>query len=215
MATLYDSDRVRRLANVQRTFTTAVRVGDSLAFGIRGDPSFPPEYMEDRPTGVVKRVKNVGTCGASIRVKLDKSGKSIDVLPYQLDPRRIWEFTEECFPNVVKRSQPDAYDSSEPVDSHTYGRQSSNVPYSEYQALLQKVEILQSRLEKSEEDNASFNGAMVASITEMADEVRNGRDPKSAPFCHKFTETYKSYLHSEPSGPREAVFASDFDSASD
>lgn len=212
MAQLYESDRVDRLARIQRSFSSAVRVGDHVVFGLKGDPAFPPEYRSNRPKGKVVRVKGVGTDGASLRVRLD-SGSLVDVMPYSLDPRRVWEFSDESFEKVVQRNQPQQ--ESVPVQSHQYPDYGGMVPKSEYDKLLAKVDIISSRLEKEVANNKDFNGAIVASFSEMADEVRRV-STKSTPFCDTFSTEYRNMVDSRGTAKHtRSPFDSDFNSDSD
>ena len=217
MSELYKEDRVRRLARIQRSFSSCVRVGDEVEFGLAGDPLFPQEYRNSRPKGKVIRVKGVGTDGASIRVKLT-SGSVVDVMPYSLDPRRVWEFSDEFFPEVVKRNQKAPETMSEipsgpPVAETGYGNM---VPKSEYESLLQKVNMLSTRLEKEVQENKNFNGAIVASFSEMANEVRKVAKDDTTPFCDTFSKEYRTMV--ESGGAPEAKnspFDSDFSDSDD
>ena len=213
MAQIYDEDRVKRLSKIQRSFCSAVRVGDIVEFGLQGDPQFPEEYRGSRPKGKVIRVKGVGTDGASIRVKLN-TGSVVDVMPYSLDPRRVWEFSDEHFPSVVKRNQP-AISTSDvappPSSEEKYG---SMVPKSEYEALLSKVDMLSSRLDKEVADNKNFNGAIVASFSEMANEVRKV-SKEDTPFCNTFTTEYRQMVNNGAPPKQASPFDSDFSDSDD
>lgn len=218
MADLYEEDRVRRLARIQRSFSSCVRVGDEVEFGLAGDPLFPEEYRSSRPQGKVIRVKGVGTDGASIRVKL-ASGSVVDVMPYSLDPRRVWEFTDEFFPRVVKRNQssPEATTTTSLKDAPAVPESSygNMVPKSDYEALLQKVDMLSSRLDKEVAESKNFNGAIVASFSEMANEVRKV-STDDTPFCNTFSKEYRSMVESG-GGPKatNSPFDSDFSDSDD
>ena len=217
MSDLYEEDRVRRLARIQRSFCSCVRVGDEVEFGLAGDPLFPQEYRNSRPKGKVIRVKGVGTDGASIRVKLT-SGSVVDVMPYSLDPRRVWEFTDEFFPEVVKRNQKASKTTSEtpngrpPAVEEAYGNM---VPKSEYEALLRKVDMLSSRLDKEVRESKNFNGAMVASFSEMANEVRKVAKEDVTPFCDTFSKEYRTMIESGGGRTTNSPFDSDFSDSDD
>ena len=218
MSELYKEDRVRRLARIQRSFCSCVRVGDEVEFGLAGDPLFPQEYRSSRPKGKVIRVKGVGTDGASLRVKL-ATGSVVDVMPYSLDPRRVWEFSDEFFPEVVKRNQKDPETTSETPNGplmaleKDYGNM---VPKSEYDTLLQKVDMLSSRLDKEGAENKNFNGAIVASFSEMANEVRKVAKDDITPFCDTFSKEYRTMVESgaAPKGAN-SPFDSDFSDSDD
>lgn len=201
MAELYDTDRVTRIGKIARRFATACRVGDEIEFGLKGDPAFPPEYESSRPTGKIIRVKNEGTDNASIRVRLT-SGKVVDVMPHTVDPKRVWEFTDDTFPKVLARHT--RAPASEPAPAY----RNSAEPGS-YEALLQKVEALQARLDDEIRENRSFNGALVSSLNEMAGEVSKV-NPNSA-FCQTFTSEYSDMMRGRALPPPEASpFDSDF-----
>jgi hypothetical protein len=218
MSELYNEDRVRRLARIQRSFSSCVRVGDEVEFGLAGDPLFPQEYRNSRPKGKVIRVKGVGTDGASIRVKL-VSGSVVDVMPYSLDPRRVWEFSDEFFPQVLKRNtkSPETTTSRSQNDARQahemdYG---SMVPKSDYDALLKKVDMLSSRLDKEMTENKNFNGAIVASFSEMAKEVRKVAKDDETPFCDTFTNEYRTMIESGSIPKKNSPFDSDFSDSDD
>ena len=214
MSELYDEDRVRRLARIQRSFSSCVRVGDEIAFGLVGDPLFPKEYRSNRPKGKVIRVKSVGTDGASIRVKLS-SGSVVDVMPYNLDPRRLWEFTDDFFPAVVKRNQKSIDVTSKMPNNAAELAYGSMVPKSDYDALLQKVNMLSCRLDKELQESKDFNGAIVASFSEMANEVRKVSNDEAS-FCNTFSKEYNNMIASG-GGPKQAPspFDSDFSDSDD
>jgi len=208
---------VNRLARIQRSFSSVVRVGDEVEFGLAGDPLFPEEYRSSRPRGKVIRVKGVGTDGASVRVKL-ASGSVVDVMPYSLDPRRVWEFTDEFFPQVLKRNETSSLEATTStyknasVPESSYGNM---VPKSEYEALLQKVDMLSSRLDKEVQDNKNFSGAIVASFSEMANEVRTS-STKDMPFCNTFSKQYRDMVESGGvPKERNSPFESDFSDSDD
>ena len=51
MTDLYEADRVSRIGAIAGRFATACRVGDEIAFGLKGDPSYPDDFHTSRPTG--------------------------------------------------------------------------------------------------------------------------------------------------------------------
>ena len=210
MSELYEQDRVQRLSRIQRSFSSAVRTGDQIEFGLRGDPLFPPDYKSSRPQGRVMRVKGVGTDGASIRVRLT-NGSVVDVMPYTLDPRRVWEFTDDHFQKVVERNNVASLGTER--EDPSYGN-AKTVPKSEYDALLQKVELLSTRLDKEVRETKNFNGALVASFSEMADEVRKV-SKEDTPFCNKFSTEYRSMVEAGDIKDVKSPFDSDFGSSSD
>jgi hypothetical protein len=205
MADIYESDRVGRIGRIQRAFNTAVRVGDVVEFGINGDPQYPPTYRNARPTGKVIKVKGVNTDGATIRVKLDTGGTT-EVHPYSLDPRKCWEFKN--FDQVLQRTRA----ANGITDAPEYGRASSDtVPRSEYDKLVQRVELLSQKLDTEAAATRDFSGAMVASFSEMANEVQNNfrSNSKETPFCDTFTKEYRSMVKTGKA-PQTSAFDSDF-----
>lgn len=182
----YHADRVQKLAHIQRTFSCVVRVGDVIEFGMRGDPLFPAEYHEKRPTGKVLRVKGVGTDGASIRVKL-LNGVLVDVMPYNLDPRRVWEFTDEHYPTVLRRNQALRTDvAAEAVNSSA----KNVVDRSEYETLVAKVAELATMLDHERDRTQSCTTAMLHTISNVAGEVSK-QSGTQAPFCDEVSRAYQ------------------------
>ena len=210
MAELYEASRVEKIGRIARRFSTAVRVGDEVEFGLMGDPEFPADYRSNRPGGKVIKVKNAGTDSASIRVRLT-TGKSVDVMPHTVDPRRCWEFTDEHFPKVLARTQANSSGGSSAAPK--YGR-GATVPRDSYEALLAKVDALSSRLDEEMRESRNFNGAMVASFNEMAGEV--SKVNPEAPFCKTFNSEYRGMMDKKPKAQHMASpFDSDFESDSD
>lgn len=202
MTELYDSDRVSRIGNIARRFSTAVRVGDEVAFGLVGDPSFPEDFKASRPMGRVTRVKGVGTDSASIRVRL-KTGSVVDIMPHTIDPRRVWEFTDEHFPKVLARTRGGG------APAASTGKEYRNsAPAGSYEALVAKVDALTVRLDEEIRENRNFSGALVASFNEMAGEV--SKVSPDSPFCKTFTNEYKGMMRASTEPKTSSPFESDF-----
>tara|TARA_B100000683_G_scaffold277662_1_gene337782 strand:+ start:2292 stop:2933 length:642 start_codon:yes stop_codon:yes gene_type:complete len=201
----YDSDRVQRIGKIATKFASAVQVGDRIEFGMVGDPQYPAEYRSNRPCGVVTRVKNAGTDGASIRVRLD-SGRIADIMPHTIDPRRVWEFSEEDFPKVRARERAKAGLDDTPPPTFRAQR----VEPGSYEALLAKVDALATKLDEEIRDNRQFSGALVASLNEISGEVY--RSNPDSQFCKNFNDSYQTNIHDRPpSKAAPSPFDSDFD----
>lgn len=198
MSEVFDTDRVSRIGKIARRFATACRVGDEIEFGLKGDPLFPPEYASSRPTGKIIKVKNEGTDSASLRVRLT-TGRIVDVMPNTVDPKRVWEFTDDAFAKVLARNRSAEQPPTEYRNSAATGS---------YEALLQKVEALQVRLDDEIRENRSFNGALVSSLNEMAGEVSKV-NPNST-FCKTFTSEYSGMMRGRDAPATSSPFDSDF-----
>lgn len=211
MSDLYSADRVAKISHICRKFATAVRVGDEIELGLLGDPEYPELYKKNRPKGIVTKVKGVGTDAASIRVRLT-TGKLVDIMPHTLDPRRVWEFSDEHFSKVVARTRgenPNAND--KPVD---YGRVAKPAPVKDavdkgtYSALVSKVDQLAARLSEEITESRSFNGALVATFNEMSKEI--AKVSPDSQFCRTFASEYESMAEKASVPKQSSPFDSDF-----
>lgn len=204
MAELYDETRVKKLKAVMCKFNKIARVGDGILFGIMGDNQWPKSYSEYRPSGTIIKIKNEGTESATLRIKTDK-GKIIDLSPHNLDAQKVWEFDPPTFANILERIKPVSK-----KEVQTY-RNSSQGLGEEYEELRTKIDSLAQKLEREISDNKEFNGAIISSLSELANEVSKGNP--EAEFAKTFNEEYRN-MHSKEDKPSN-FFDSDLSDFSD
>ena len=96
---MYDPERIERIEYIMRTLWAYVEVGDEIEFGLVGDPQFPDEYKLEQPVGIVVSIND---CSSTMQVKT-KDGLIIDVPAYSVDPKQIWDFTNEKIHKVLRR----------------------------------------------------------------------------------------------------------------
>jgi hypothetical protein len=195
MTSMYDSDRVNRLAEISTKFTTAARVGDEIQFGIDGDKHMPAKYRgTERPKGVITRIKNEGTPNATLRVQLEKSGRSIDVHPFSIDGGRVWEYTDKGWNKVMARNG---------LGDATYkGTAASN----ELTSLRQEMSAMSQKFESEMAAAKEFQSALVESIAAMTGEIVQ-TNPEA-----KYSSTFqREYKGQSRMAREESLFDSDFE----
>lgn len=194
---IFDEERIRKVATISTRFHRAADVGDEIAFGIMGDKEMPVTYRgSTRPTGTIVDIKNKGSENATLKVKMNDSGRMKIVHPYGVDPSRIWEFSEKSWPNVLERSRP---------RPQTYRGSAETLKGDEIATLRKEMSDMRTTFEKELAASRSFANALVASMGEVANEVSAAS--KDAKFCHAFKQEYKGMM--ERNGEK---MASPFDS---
>jgi len=197
---IYNDQRIARLAEICPVFTSNAQVGDTIEFGLKGDEFFPSEYETNRPTGKIIKIKNQGTPDATIRVRTT-DGKTTDVAAHTVSPYKVWEYDDTTYRNKLEQKK---YRSSS---------SSSNVTLSDVDALKQKVEELQSRLESTLTQEKDFKKAIMASMNELANEMGGG-DEEGKSFSSVFQREYRNATMKKNS-KKEIVFDSDMSDMSD
>jgi hypothetical protein len=194
-------------------FNQHVREGDEILLGLEGDPMFPSGFKENRPKGVVTRVKSTDTNGenTSIRVKMD-GGQTVDIAPHSIDPQRVWEFTDESFSNVLKRSIAEQ-ESNQSLDESATDEPSYRGS-NEVLQLRQELMEMKKNQELEVEQTRNFNNTLIATLNEMASDVCAVSSDKAG-FCSVFKNEYSKMMSNEPPAEHSsAVFDSDFTDSS-
>lgn len=212
---LYDPERVDKISQIMPRFSEHVQVGDEILLGLEGDPLYPEKYNDYRPKGVVTKVKQLDG-GASIKVQME-NGSKVTLAPGELDPQKVWEFSDDSFQKVLQRSIPQEQSNFE---SNDY-RGSENVDFksssSDIQQLKQELAMLKSQYETDQIEARQFNNTLIATMNEVAQDVCASNP--NAGFCNIFTGEYRSMFKGGDNSTtmkEDKMFDSDFsDSDSD
>lgn len=191
--TVYDPERIARLAQISTKFHAHAAKGDRIALGIEGDSQMPAKYRGSRPTGTIVRIKNEGTENSTLRVALD-SGRQIDLHPNYVGGDRVWEFTEDTWPKVLARSNP---------QEATFRGSGDDVG-----KMRQEIAEMTRKFDIERAEAKSFNDALVESLAQITNEISQS-NPK-ARFSRVFQEEYKGARRMDSS-----PFDSDMDSDED
>ena len=198
MTSVYNSERVARLSQISTKFHAHAAVGDTIWLGIEGDDQMPARYRGDaRPRGTIIKIKNEGTENSTLRVQLD-SGRQVDLHPYHLAGDRVWEFTDESWPKVLARSNPQEY-------------RSSRADGDDIASMRQQMQDMSQRFDREMAQAKHFNNALVESIAQITDEIQQTN--KDAKFSKVFQQEYRQMTKQRrESSP---VFNSDFEDSDD
>lgn len=196
MTSVYDPERVSRLAQISTKFHAHAAPGDKIHLGIEGDDQMPAKYRGNRPTGTVVKVKNQGTEHSTLRVQLDGSNRQIDLHPFQIAGDRVWEFTEDTWPKVLARSNPDAA-------QRAYRGSSGN---DEIASMRKQMAEMTHRFDKEMAEAKNFNNALVESMHQLTGEIVQVNP--NANFSKVFREEYKGMSRHREASP----FDSDMES---
>lgn len=214
MSDIYDAERLQKISEIMPRFRSHAAVGDSIAFGLEGDPLYP--YADgNRPTGTIVKVKSTSgqEDAATLRVKMS-NGKNVDILPHSVDASRgVWEYTEKSFEDVLKRS----IQQNMPSDNTPEYRGSTHDEDS-FASLRSQLAKMKSAHEEEMLETRKFNNTLVATLNEMATELTQ-ISPDENGFCKVFTDEYTNMI-GDTTAPAyrssSSPFESDFsDSGSD
>lgn len=196
---MYDTERIQKISEIMPRFNAHVQPNDTILFGLEGDPLFPESFKANRPTGVVQKVKSNGSPeNSTIRVKMS-NGQTKDIPYGSVNPETLWEFSDDTFQEVLKRS----IDRNMP-ESPDYRGVSAEV--NEVNALRAELNALKGSMEQERSESQNFNNALIATLHEMATDVCKNQD---APFCKVFNTEYSKMMSTDQ---EENAFDSDFSS---
>lgn len=211
---LYDPERVDKISQIMPRFSEHVQVGDEILLGLEGDPLFPEKFNDYRPKGTVEKVKQLDG-GASIKVLME-NGQKVTLTPGELDPQKVWEFSDDSFQKVLQRS----VKQNEPNLETDYRGSNNNPEYrsssDEIQQLRQELSMLKSQYENDQIEARQFNNTLIATMNEVAQDVC-AANPQAG-FCNVFTGEYRSMFKNDQNtnATTEKMFDSEFsDSDSD
>lgn len=190
--TVYDPERIARLAQISTKFHAHAAKGDRIVLGIEGDSEMPAKYRGNRPAGTIVRIKNEGTDHSTLRVALD-SGRTVDLHPNYVGGDRVWEFSEETWPKVLARTQP---------QEATFRGGDDMVK------MRQEIADMTRKFDVERAEAKSFNDALVESLAQITNEI--SQTNPSAKFSRVFQQEYKGARRQD-----ESPFDSDMDSDED
>lgn len=212
MAKLYDPERLSKIAEIMPRFNQHVRPGDEIALGLEGDPEFPKAFENDRPVGIVQKVKSLDDGETtSLRVQL-QDGSTVDIMPHSIDPTRVWEFTNRSFQNVLRRSIEENAPEMLGNEEATYRGAAEGDDMMSLRAQMNDMKV---EFEREMKETRAFNNTLIATLHEMANDVckMSAQNGDKSGFCSIFANEYEKMM-GESSNSK--VFESDFsDSDSD
>lgn len=203
MSKVYDTNRVQKLAQISTKFHAAAAVGDRIRLGIDGDDQMPAKYRGSgsRPEGTIIRIKDEGTERSTLRVRMD-NGHVTDLHSYSLAGDRVWEFTDDAWPNVLARNNPQAA-----TESKFRG---SGGDSNELATMSRQLHEMQQKFDRTVAEQQSFSHALVDSIAQITGEIQQTNP--NAKFSKVFQEEYRGMSKQMK---KESPFLSDIESDDD
>lgn len=166
-------------------FSNVANVGDQVLMGLEGDPAFP--FKGQRPTAVVTKVSNKGGDDVNLTLKLSTGEEKI-VNPYTIDPKSVWEFSDDTFTKVMERERA--------VQAKAMAAEKARAEPAVYRGTPNDMhaQISQLRKELAEERQLTrnFHNTYIASLHELANDVQSlDTTGKACQFCRTFNSEYK------------------------
>ena len=212
---MYNPERIQKISEIIPRFNAHVQPNDEIMFGLEGDPMFPKSFVANRPTGVVQKVKNSGGSAENATIRVKMNNGQIKDIPYgSVNPETLWEFTDETFQKVLKRS----IDRNMPEDNTPEYRGATDLDSVE--SLRAELTALKGSMDAERAETQNFNNALIATINEMAGDFCNLKkasmgDGGDDTFCGVFNKEYSKMMSNNdaPNPEYQSAFDSDFSSS--
>jgi hypothetical protein len=170
----FDTTRVSKISKIMPAFSEQAYRGDKILLGLEGDELFPDSYRSSRPLLTIIDVQKTES-GYDVSAIDYRSNKTYTLSSNTVDPRFVWEFTDESFENVLQRAEAKYRSSAQPSAS-----QSSS--------LESRFDALESQYRSAAESNQKFRDAVIEGMSEMAREIS---DMGEAPFSRMLHSEYR------------------------
>jgi hypothetical protein len=215
---MYNPERIQKISEIMPRFNAHVQPNDEIMFGLEGDPMFPQSFAGNRPTGVVQKVKNSGGSAENATIRVKMNNGQVKDIPYgSVNPETLWEFTDESFQKVLKRS----IDRNMPEETPEY-RGATDL--GSVESLRAELNALKGSMDAERAETQNFNNALIATIHEIAGDVckastkyRGATDLDSGDesFCSVFNKEYNKMMSNNdaPNPEYGSAFDSDFSSS--
>lgn len=214
---MYSPDRVRKISEIMPKFSEHVAVGDEIALGLEGDPAYPASYKSSRPVGIVTNVTKTEHTGVDLKVRL-QDGHKVKVAAHSIDPRYVWEYTDNSFQKVLQRAT-----ESREAQFNSTAIVKADPDINDVSSLRDEIAQVKDMLQNEIRESRAFNNTVIASMNEIAADVCAVN--KDAEFCSVLHKEYakmsadrpllKSTLPTKitPTENVGHVFESDYDSS--
>ena len=178
MSGLYDSDRLEKISRITPYFSKVAKVGDVVYRGLEGDPAFPAEWSQNRPTATIT---NIDRNSEGIVLTMSSNGETFQVDEHTIAPKKVWEFTDATFENVLARER---------AEHSLMQPQEPSVSYRGVEDMRQEISQLRSELEQERSYNRNFHNVYIQSLSEIAKDIMSVEQGTGVNFAKTFEQEY-------------------------
>lgn len=190
MSSIYNTERLEKISQIMPQFSKVADVGDTVLFGLEGDPSFPEKYNENRPTGQITSIEAENDDDVLVTVKMS-NGNTKKISSTTISPYDVWEFDDGSFQNVMARESRKAAARAEAEEYRGTKEDEASVS-----TLKEEILKLSSELKAEKEYSRNFHNTLIASMQEMANDIcKLDSKNEGAEFCRVFRTEYTKMLN--------------------
>lgn len=165
MTSIYDAERLDKIAQIVPQFSQVAEKGDTVMLGLEGDPSFPAKYRGDaRPTATIVDKEELDD-ELHLTLKLS-DGSTKRVSSSTISPYEVWEYTDTAFRDVMERE--------------TRKQEAINRAEASFRGVEEKEEEgntkalisqLRAEIDTERSNMRSFQNTIITSLQEMAGDI--------------------------------------------
>lgn len=175
MSGLYDHDRLEKISRITPYFSSVAKVGDVVYRGLEGDPEFPVDWQHNRPTATIT---DITRSSEGIVLTMSSNGETFQVDEHSIAPKKVWEFTDDTFQNVLARERAE----------HSLMQDTSYRGTT--QDLYDEIRQLRNDLEAEKSYNRDFHNVYIQSLSEIAKDIMGVESGTGTNFAKTFDQEY-------------------------
>lgn len=206
-------DRISQLSEIVPKFNEYVKEGDVLLLGMEGDPLYPYD-QDNRPEVRVKRILRDSDGNTEIVGRNMSTGRRVTIPKSNVDPKLLYEFSDDTFQKVIERNMNKNSNSSEGLEYRGSPAPSMNNGY-DMEARLANYEQAFEEIAKELQETRQFNSNVVKTFKEVSKDVKRLDQYGDCKFCDLYLDEYRANLsQSDSSSDSEmSEMSSDSDSS--
>jgi hypothetical protein len=168
MTSIYDAERLDKIAQIVPQFSKVAEKGDTVMLGLEGDPSFPVKYRGDaRPTATIVD-KEEQDDELHITLKMS-DGTTKRVSSWTISPYDVWEYTDAAFRDVMER-ETRKQEAINRAEASTFRGVEKVEEKGDTKELIKQ---LRAEIDAERSNMRSFQNTIITSLQEMAGDILN------------------------------------------
>lgn len=204
----FDPERVSKISQIMPQFGKVAQPGDTVLMGLEGDPLFPTDWKDSRPTAKVLGVQERANDQLVSLQMQDGTVQTVSSMSLAAD--QVWEFDDTSFRNVLERQRRQTDTEYRGVDNATKNDmetlqamrndietlKESMAQYRGTNALQDEIKDLRLQLQAERDQTKAFHNTVIASMNEMAGDIcKLDSSGKSTEFCQVLKSEYSKLLN--------------------